>query len=624
MKQSPYVGWFRHAPSLSAGAVSTSATKQNQQQQQQQQQQKKKNMFTVHKIDLDSFLDLNRWHDQLSLLLLGKRQQYPQQQHDTVFNNIDLPYLLETVVNGRLLGGSGKESEHRNNTEVDDDDGTAFNNVLSTFTSWLLYPLISMFNEEEYYNTVFFNNDDNNQTGGLKLSTGGNNNTSGSKNYTDAIDCDRGKTDSSSVCSNSTTSSTSSSYAGDPTTMDDDFAGYDDDDDDETNNNTSHVEDDSKRRIETERELKEMNVSMSEIAESYHAHKLIEQERVRRQSSSLRQRRRHRSNSIGSSSSSSQHGGGLYCTVMHPHTEMDARTNDDDPQRLDYEITQMDIARMAKNASRHLDVDSILTLPIIIYRARRPEQQQQQQQQKQTATRLPWPLSTRMAAGAVIVPAAATTCDDGTGDQSYHHICSSTKSGNGDRSDDGSSELFHPSEEDRWSFLMVNGVKSNIQQKEKEKEKNDANNTNGNTTSNNQNTTTLETASVVVPTNDNDICVICLEAFKDGDRLRVLPCDHSFHVGCIDRWLSGSYSYNECYTAGCPTCKKLPSTMTATTRVVPLSSSSNGTVVAAAADEDHNDMTGSVPSWAFVNLGSAMMAMSSSDLPECTPANESL
>ena len=59
MKQSPYVGWFRHAPSLSAGTVSTSATKQNQQQQ-QQQQQKKKNMFTVHKIDLDSFLDLNR------------------------------------------------------------------------------------------------------------------------------------------------------------------------------------------------------------------------------------------------------------------------------------------------------------------------------------------------------------------------------------------------------------------------------------------------------------------------------------------------------------------------------------------------------------------------------------
>merc|ERR1712238_561472 len=57
---------------------------------------------------------------------------------------------------------------------------------------------------------------------------------------------------------------------------------------------------------------------------------------------------------------------------------------------------------------------------------------------------------------------------------------------------------------------------------------------------------------------DVDVCVICLEVFRDGDRLRVLPCDHSFHAGCIDRWLSGSHSYNECFTAGCPTCKKLP------------------------------------------------------------------
>ena len=35
---------------------------------------------------------------------------------------------------------------------------------------------------------------------------------------------------------------------------------------------------------------------------------------------------------------------------------------------------------------------------------------------------------------------------------------------------------------------------------------------------------------------DEDTCVICLEHFIDGDRLRVLPCDHSFHVGCIDTY----------------------------------------------------------------------------------------
>ena len=32
-------------------------------------------------------------------------------------------------------------------------------------------------------------------------------------------------------------------------------------------------------------------------------------------------------------------------------------------------------------------------------------------------------------------------------------------------------------------------------------------------------------------------CVICLEDFVDGEELRVLPCNHAFHVACIDEWL---------------------------------------------------------------------------------------
>ena len=32
---------------------------------------------------------------------------------------------------------------------------------------------------------------------------------------------------------------------------------------------------------------------------------------------------------------------------------------------------------------------------------------------------------------------------------------------------------------------------------------------------------------------DQDVCVICLEHFCMGDRLRDLPCGHSFHMGCI-------------------------------------------------------------------------------------------
>jgi len=43
--------------------------------------------------------------------------------------------------------------------------------------------------------------------------------------------------------------------------------------------------------------------------------------------------------------------------------------DDSDDSRLDYVITQMDITRMARNASRHLDVESILHLPTVTYRS---------------------------------------------------------------------------------------------------------------------------------------------------------------------------------------------------------------------------------------------------------------
>ena len=42
-------------------------------------------------------------------------------------------------------------------------------------------------------------------------------------------------------------------------------------------------------------------------------------------------------------------------------------------------------------------------------------------------------------------------------------------------------------------------------------------------------------------------CSICLEDFQCGDVVRTLPCFHSFHKDCIDRWLRSK--------SICPICK---------------------------------------------------------------------
>jgi len=36
---------------------------------------------------------------------------------------------------------------------------------------------------------------------------------------------------------------------------------------------------------------------------------------------------------------------------------------------------------------------------------------------------------------------------------------------------------------------------------------------------------------------DEKECAVCLAQFEKGDRVRMLPCRHEFHAGCIDHWL---------------------------------------------------------------------------------------
>lgn len=150
-------------------------------------------------------------------------------------------------------------------------------------------------------------------------------------------------------------------------------------------------------------------------------------------------------------------------------------------ERLDHVITQIDITRMAKNASRHLDVESILSLPIVTYHKENTE----------------------------------------------------------DQADEG--------QETGSSWMIIPSIEHDVQKA-------------------------------------GQMCVICRENFQEGDRLRVLPCCHSFHVGCIDRWLSGSRSFDDCDTSGCPICKKRPEKT---------EDESCGT----------NCHSGVVPSWAFASVG---------------------
>ena len=46
-----------------------------------------------------------------------------------------------------------------------------------------------------------------------------------------------------------------------------------------------------------------------------------------------------------------------------------------------------------------------------------------------------------------------------------------------------------------------------------------------------------------------EACAICVDDFQEGDNMRVLPCNHHFHLKCIDEWLIN-------HSDLCPLCKK--------------------------------------------------------------------
>jgi plasmid rolling circle replication initiator protein Rep len=53
---------------------------------------------------------------------------------------------------------------------------------------------------------------------------------------------------------------------------------------------------------------------------------------------------------------------------------------------------------------------------------------------------------------------------------------------------------------------------------------------------------------VTISVNENSFCVICQEKPDFGDVLRLLQCNHTFHIECIDTWF--------CDNKICPVCKQ--------------------------------------------------------------------
>jgi hypothetical protein len=246
----------------------------------------------------------------------------------------------------------------------------------------------------------------------------------------------------------------------------------------------------------------ELDVSISEIAEAYYAHQATEELSV-------------------------FDGIGYYEDSIYNNNGPTSSSSSSSTHRLDYVITQMDIARMARNASRHLDVDSILNLPTVTYH----------QESKTTSS-----------------------------------IAADNKRSIPRILEDQANSQEQQDNNEGWSWMMVPQGRSTQEQRQTP-------------------LSSLEEEDVPKSQDESstdDACVICLEHFVDGDRLRVLPCDHSFHMGCIDRWLSGSHSHEECFTSGCPTCKKRPGMQ----------------------NEFPTSSDGSVPSWAFTRLGGALSRQS--------------
>ncbi|XP_071086269.1 E3 ubiquitin-protein ligase RNF13-like isoform X1 [Haliotis cracherodii] len=78
-----------------------------------------------------------------------------------------------------------------------------------------------------------------------------------------------------------------------------------------------------------------------------------------------------------------------------------------------------------------------------------------------------------------------------------------------------------------------------------------------------------------------DVCAICLDDYEEGEKMRVLPCSHAYHVKCVDPWLLKNKKT-------CPVCKR---------RVIP------GQDAESDSESDEENSTSTTPTEATPLLG---------------------
>jgi len=525
MKSSPYVGWFRHAPPVKHIRSNRSYSLRYANKNLAIQGNRVTRFQFSSKMKTSPYIGWFR-HAPPSRLQLKKLSSCGHLLMDSISSTTRIKE--KNHIDGRLLGGAppydednGQDGEHDpsffpflNDLLVDDDNKSSSSStssgtssptsatlcMLNKLASWFLFPLA----HDELGSAVFGSGNDHSIYGGVSMGVSAFMMPFLSSLLRRVPLLEDGTNRSLMECHTNFEQN-----AHEHTTSDseenDDVAEY-------SYNNSSPVTKEEDTVLNGNSSVP-LEVSVSSLAEAYYAHQVSKE-------------------------------------LVEQETECPDRLQENQHQ-LDYVITQMDIARMVRNASRHLDVESILSLPTVTYQAK----------------------NSSAMAGSDSSPLPQ--------DENVGH----------DKTNENANE-----EEllGGWSWMMVSSPQLDNEEADTEQ---DISNVDPEAKSQNINEEKLDQKQRMERQSQEEFCVICLEHFQEGDTLRVLPCGHLFHIGCIDKWLSGIHSHEECFTSGCPTCKKRPDYV--------FQQNDNMSV-----DDSSCPTDGSVPSWAFAKLGDALASES--------------